>query len=237
MLKIAICDDSNRDGSQLENLLLSYKDIKIETSVYTNPQKLLEQLTEKYSCVFLDIEMPQITGIDMAQKIRKVNPFIPIIFVTSYRDYMEQVFEVQTFDYLLKPVTSKKLYKTLDRVVRFLNLGQAVFTFTFGKQHYSLPLNDIVFFEKDKRAVFIYTKDQTYKALLKTKDILEKLPDYFIQIHSSYIINPRYVTEFDSQIVTILNGMDENHLPISRKFQTSFREKYYYYYYLSERNF
>ena len=68
MLKIAICDDSNRDGSQLENLLLSYNDIKIETSVYTNPQKLLEQLTEKYSCVFLDIEMPQITGIDMAQK-------------------------------------------------------------------------------------------------------------------------------------------------------------------------
>ena len=136
---------------------------------YTNPQKLLEQLTEKYSCVFLDIEMPQITGIDMAQKIRKVNPFIPIIFVTSYRDYMEQVFEVQTFDYLLKPVTSKKLYKTLDRVVRFLNLGQAVFTFTFGKQHYSLPLNDIVFFERISVLSLFTLKIRLTKLFLKRK--------------------------------------------------------------------
>ena len=86
MLKVAICDDSDRDASQLEHYLLSYDKFPLETKLYTNPQKLLNQLTQDIHCVFLDINMPGINGIDVAQKIRKFNPFIPIIFVTSYRD-------------------------------------------------------------------------------------------------------------------------------------------------------
>ena len=220
MLKVAICDDSDRDASQLEHYLLSYDKFPLETKLYTNPQKLLNQRTPDIHCVFLDINMPGINGIDVAQKIRKFNPFIPIIFVTSYRDYMEQVFEVQTFDYIVKPIEPQKLMKV----------------FSFGKHNYSVPSSDIVFFEKDKRSVFIYTKTGTYKSLLKTKEILEKLPNYFIQIHASYILNPKYIKDFDSKTVTILlNGTEENLLPISRKFQFSFKEKYYSY--LSERHF
>ena len=219
MLKVAICDDSDRDASQLEHYLLSYDKFPLETKLYTNPQKLLNQRTP-----------------DVAQKIRKFNPFIPIIFVTSYRDYMEQVFEVQTFDYIVKPIEPQKLMKVLDRILRFLDIGQALFTFSFGKHNYSVPSSDIVFFEKDKRSVFIYTKTGTYKSLLKTKEILEKLPNYFIQIHASYILNPKYIKDFDSKTVTILlNGTEEHLLPISRKFQFSFKEKYYSY--LSERHF
>ena len=151
MLKVAICDDSDRDASQLEHYLLSYDKFPLETKLYTNPQKLLNQRTPDIHCVFLDINMPGINGIDVAQKIRKFNPFIPIIFVTSYRDYMEQVFEVQTFDYIVKPIEPQKLMKVLDRILRFLDIGQALFTFSFGKHNYSVPSSDIVFFEKDKR--------------------------------------------------------------------------------------
>lgn len=180
--------------------------------------------------------MPQITGIDLAREIRQFNPFIPIIFVTSYRDYMEQVFEVQTFDYLVKPIEPQRLNKLVDRILRYLDLGQTIFNFSFGKQSYSIPLSDITYFEKDKRSVFIYTLADTYKSLLKTQDILDKLPDYFIQIHASYIVNPKYIKDFDAKTVTILlNGTEEHSLPISRKFQSSFKEKYYNY--LSERNF
>ena len=73
MLKVAICDDSDRDASQLEHYLLSYDKFPLETKLYTNPQKLLNQLTPDIHCVFLDINMPGINGIDVAQKIRKFN--------------------------------------------------------------------------------------------------------------------------------------------------------------------
>lgn len=237
MLKIAICDDADREASQLETLLLSYPKMPVETYVYTSPQKLLDQLSPAIHCVFLDIDMPQMTGIEMAREIRKVNPLIPIIFVTSYREYMEQVFEVQTFDYLLKPVTdANKLYQTLDRIVRFLDLGQSFFNFSFGQQHHSLPLTDLVFFEKEGRAVFIHTQSETFRTLMKTQEILEKLPSYFIQIHASYVINPKYVQGFSSQSVTLLRNGDQTvDLPISRKFQGSFKEAYHRY--LSERMF
>lgn len=236
MLNVVICDDSTRDASQLEQYLLSYDKVPVETKLYTNPQKMLEQLTSDTHCVFLDIDMPQITGIDLAREIRQFNPFIPIIFVTSYRDYMEQVFEVQTFDYLVKPIEPQRLNKVLDRILRYLDLGQTIFNFSFGKQSYSIPLSDITYFEKDKRSVFIYTLADTYKSLLKTQDILDKLPNYFIQIHASYIVNPKYIKDFDAKTVTILlNGAEEHSLPISRKFHSSFKEKYYNY--LSERNF
>lgn len=237
MLKVAICDDLAQEASQLETLLLSYPSMQIETNVYTTPQKLIDQLTPDFHCVFLDIDMPQMSGIDMAREIRKVNPLIPIIFVTSYREYMEQVFEVQTFDYLLKPVKDvAKLYSTLNRVIRFLDLNQSFFNFSFGKQNYSIPLGDIVFFEKEGRSVYVHTKSASYKTLMKTQEILEKLPSYFIQIHASYIINPKYVQEFEVNLVRVVRNYDKGvELPISRKFQKKFKEVYYQY--LSERMF
>ena len=95
-------------------------------------------------------------------------------------------------EYEKQPESPTKKFD-VDRILRFLDIGQALFTFSFGKHNYSVPSSDIVFFEKDKRSVFIYTKTGTYKSLLKTKEILEKLPNYFIQIHASYILNPKYI--------------------------------------------
>ncbi|MFQ7254957.1 MAG: LytTR family DNA-binding domain-containing protein [Streptococcus sp.] len=84
------------------------------------------------------------------------------------------------------------------------------------KHNYSVPSSDIVFLRKIN--IIIYTKTGTYKSLLKTK-ILEKLPKCFIQIHASYILNPKYIKDFDSKTVTILlNGTEEHLLPISRSF-------------------
>lgn len=237
MLRIAICDDVGLQASQLEKLLLSYPHMPIETNVYTTPQRLLNQLMSDIHCVFLDIDMPSMSGIDMAREIRKVNPLIPIIFVTSYSEYMEQVFEVQTFDYLLKPLLDeKKVYATLDRIIRFLDLKQSFFHFSFGKKTYSIPLCDIAFFEKEGRSVYVHTKSSSYKTLMKTQDILDKLPSYFLQIHVSFIINPKYVQEFKADSVRIVRDYDEGLvLPISRKYQKRFKEGYYDY--LRERVF
>ena len=118
MLKVAICDDSDRDASQLEHYLLSYDKFPLETN-FIQIHKTVKSADARHPLCLLDINMPGINGIDVAQKIRKFNPFIPIIFVTSYRDYMEQVFEVQTFDYIVKPIESQKLTKVLDRILRF----------------------------------------------------------------------------------------------------------------------
>ena len=60
-------------------------------------------------------------------------------------------------------------------------------------------------------SVFIYTLADTYKSLLKTQEILDKLPDYFIQIHASYIVNPKYIKDFDAKTVTILLNGTEGH--------------------------
>ena len=100
---------------------------------------------------------------------------------------MEQVFEVQTFDYLVKPIEPQRLNKVVDRVLRYLDLGQTIFNFSFGKQSYSIPLSDITYFEKDKRSVFIYTLADTYKSVSYTHLDVYKRQSYYVSSNLGYL--------------------------------------------------
>ena len=216
-MKVAICDDSLVLANQVDTLLHNYDMKRFDVDVFTNPLRLLASLADNYYDFFiLDIEMPEMSGVVLAGQIRDFGNANPIIFVTSYKEYMEDVFALHTFDYLIKPLTQEKMNQSLKRLTNYLGLQSRRFTFTFNRTSHSLDLTEIRYFEKNRHTVLIHTIDQIYETSMTTADVLAKLDHRFVQVHQSFIVNVNAVKHLKNQSL-ILN--DETIIPISRKYQ------------------
>lgn len=227
VLKVAICDDDLITTKAIEELMLEYDSSLFDIDIFYNPFRLIELLKEiTYDLFILDIEFPNLSGLDIAETIRKSNYSCPIIFITSFKEYMEKAFKVNTFDYILKPVTKNKVYPALNRAIKYLDLYDSKFTFTFNKLFYSLSFSDIAYFEKNKRKVFIYTPTNTFETLLSTRDLLSKVNDNFVQVHTSFIVNVRYVKQISNNtLIATINEKETIEIPMSRKFVDSAKKK------------
>ncbi|KAF6569853.1 response regulator transcription factor [Paenibacillus polymyxa] len=227
VIKVAICDDVPVIIKDIENLLLEYDSSLFEIDIFYNPFRLIELLKgNTYDLFILNIEFPNLSGIEIAKTIRKNNYTCPIIFISSFKEYMEQAFKVNPFDYILKPVTKNKLYPALDRAIKYLEFDISKFMFTFNKVFYSLSFNEIIYFEKNKRRVLIHTPTDIYITLLQTRALLSKINDNFVQVHTSFIVNVKYVKKLSNNtIIAKLNDKQIVEIPISRKFIDSARKQ------------
>lgn len=227
LVRVAICDDNPIITKAIEELMLEYDPSLFEIDIFYNPFRLIELLKEDtYDLFILDMEFPNFSGLDIAETIRTSNLTCPIIFITSFKEYMEKAFKVNTFDYVLKPVTKDKVFPVLNRAIKYLDLNDSKFTFTFNRVFHSLSFRDIVYFEKNKRKVTIYTPIETFEALLSTSDLLSKVNENFVQVHTSFIVNVRYVKQIrNNTIIANLNEKETIEIPMSRKFVDSAKKK------------
>lgn len=116
MITAILIDDMRPALRELEFLLKKYPDISID-GMYTDPLTAIERIDEiKPQAVFLDINMPQLRGMDAASKILDISPETDIVFVTAYDQYAVEAFELHAIDYLLKPIAEERLEKTVERL-------------------------------------------------------------------------------------------------------------------------
>lgn len=166
--------------------------------------ELSEQL--KPDVVFLDVEMPELNGIETARAIQDQNPNIVIIFATAYEGYMGDAFEVYAFDYLMKPFKVERVIQTLERVRERLRMrvdrpvmpqmnipkaasGRMMLRHREGVSF--VDYEDILLVQREDRSTVIYTREDerfvTGDSLSEMEDRLPK--DVFFRCHKSYIIN------------------------------------------------
>ncbi len=117
-LKAILVDDEQMALDFLEHLLREHNDIEIVDKL-TNPLSVKENVMQTNpDVVFLDINMPQVNGLELAEQILEMNPNIQIVFVTAYDDYALSAFEINALDYLLKPIQKERLKKTMKRLAQ-----------------------------------------------------------------------------------------------------------------------
>jgi two-component system LytT family response regulator len=117
MIKLILIDDEKPALKEFEYLLKDNKLIEI-VGMYTNPLKAIDEISElKPEVAFLDINMPQMKGIDAASKLLEICPNLDIVFVTAYDEYAIEAFELYAMDYLLKPISQKRFNITLERII------------------------------------------------------------------------------------------------------------------------
>ncbi len=116
MITAILVDDMRPALRELEFLLKKYPDISI-AGMYTNPLTAIDKISEiKPEAVFLDINMPQLQGMDAASRILDLSPETDIVFVTAFDHYAVEAFELHAMDYLLKPIMEERLERTVERL-------------------------------------------------------------------------------------------------------------------------
>lgn len=156
--------------------------------------------------LFLDIEMPEMTGLEMLRVLK--NP-IATILITSQRDYALESYEYGVVDFLVKPVDYVRFVRAVRKVqemyFRAEKLKEGV-EYVFVKVNSNLVklfLRDILYIEALADYVLIHTKDQQYVFLSTMKALIQRLPSYFVRIHRSYIINCRNIDYIEDTAVVI----------------------------------
>lgn len=211
MLRLAICDDSPNAVEQIEKYIDIIKDIRIEYDVFFRPDELEHyKYTQQieYDIYILDIEMGDINGLQLAKKLRNASPYSLIIFLTSYSEYVYDVFNVVTFDFIIKPLTFERFYYTLHKAAEYLGMAKVVFTFTYRKNSYSIPCQSISYIEKEGRKAYIHTNgDKIYQCNLTLSEIWEKLnAKMFSPIHISCIVNLAEIIKIERDELTLKSG-------------------------------
>ncbi len=173
--------------------------------------------------IFLDINMPEISGISFAKSI---NPNIKIIFTTAYRDYAVEGFELRAVDYLLKPISLERLERALNTFESRLDSSfkktvtvsdTANFMFVRSdRKMIKIDYNDIVYIESYSDYLKIHLKDQTIVTRETISAIEAKLPKHqFMRIHRSYVISVQHIESFTNEYIVI----NAKSLPISRSYK------------------
>ena len=198
---------------------------------YTDP---LEGLSYIYSMqpdlIFLDIRMPELSGIDIVNALRKDTL---VIFSTAHKEYAVEGFELNIVDYLLKPFNFDRFMKAYNKAEHsyLLSLkvsvpepmsGDNSISFKQSYQNIRLPLNLILYIEACNNNIRIATPDKIYMPTMTMKTIRELLPETgFIRVHKSFIVAVGKIKSFNHEQVII----DRKQIPIGRSYRKDFLEK------------
>lgn len=173
---------------------------------------------------FLDIEMPEINGLDLGKIIRHRIPNCTIIYISSYDKYVFDSFESKPFDFIQKDKYKSYLHRVLDR---YFEEKMNEFIFKYDNIQIKLKYCDILYIRKYTNNIEFVTSKQVYKYRTSLNHVINKLNSnrkIFIRIHKSLIVNLKKIQKFDKNIIYIYNG---EKLVVSRKYLFDFKTLYY----------
>lgn len=160
--------------------------------------------------IFLDINMPLLSGIDWLKTLKE-SP--SIIMTTAYTEYALESFSYEVLDYLVKPISFERFLQAINKVNRYCGneTSKEVLFIKTDKQLKKVKIDDILFVEAMQNYIKVLTFDQSIIAHMSLKTIKEILPDYFIQTHKSYLVSKYKIDKIKGNEITI-----EGHkIPIS----------------------
>ena len=231
-LRCLIVDDEPNAVSLLEMFIQQNTSWDLLAKCYDAREALAFLKTHTVDLIFLDINMPHLTGMEMAALLP---PATRIVFTTAYSEFAAESYGFPTIDYLLKPITLKRFYTALQKIEAYFASTQTIapqtlpatqpedqyFFVKSGRALQKILLKDILYFEGEKEYVRVVTPVHKLLVYRRLKDIEEQLSASFARVHNSYIVNiARMESIRDNQI--FVGGKQ---IPISEKFREAFMNR------------
>ena len=227
-MKCIIADDEYKSIELLRGYIQEVDDLQLEAT-FRNPVEALTYLEKNdIDLVFLDINMPRLTGIDLVKALQK-KPLI--IFTTAYSQHALEGFELDVVDYLLKPITFDRFLKAISKARNARNKNTApsivendspFILVHSGSQIHQLRKDEVLFIEKDRNYATIHTATRK----IVTRQSFEELQHQFnwknfVRIHKSFIVSIPHISLIESHQVVIQG----HKIPIGASFRESFMKQ------------
>jgi two-component system, LytTR family, response regulator LytT len=235
-MDVIIIDDEPYSRVELKHLLEEYKDIKVVGEASSAEMGIPLILKNEPQVVFLDIEMPGMNGVELAETLTKLKHKPEIVFATAYPDYAAKAFRVDAIDYLLKPYDEEQLKETIARLQKHLKPEVTIEKQSMkgklavqdeDKIVYLQP-KEIQYIYREERDTYICTSTKKYISKSPIKELEAKLAGYnFFRVHKSYLVQLSYVNELipwgNGVYQLKLSGVKEP-IPVSRNYVKELRE-------------
>lgn len=228
MYKLAIVEDDDCAAQQLQSYFSEYsKENMVEFDIqrFCNGVDFISDYQSVYDIVLMDIEMPMMDGLETARRLREMDENVVLIFVTNMAQQAINGYEVNAVNFLVKPVSYFKFKNALGKVIGRIDMERNdVITIRAKEFFYRLSVREIIYIEVYGHSLYYYTtkgKIEARGTLVQTEKELEPLG--FARCNDCYIVNLRYVQQFNSKGVKL--GGCEDEIPISRRKKNEFLDK------------
>ena len=217
MIRIAICDDEKHMSDHIRAMASDFfrkKNREIQLRTFLSGEDLLNY-DGQIDILFLDIQMKGMDGLETARKLRadKFRGFL--IFITVLKEMVFQSFEVQAYDYLVKPVDEKQFGKTMERLYTSMqNASEDSLLVQQGYERRIVPKDEIVFCEIIDRKIYLnLTSGEVVDYYERIENLESKLDSHFFRCHRSYLINLKHLKGYKNGTAYMDNGKE---VPVSR---------------------
>lgn len=203
---------------------------------FTSSKECLEEIEENkktYGILFLDIEMPYISGLELGKRIKEINPMIQIVYVTSFERYSLSAYEVHPFHYIVKPLRVEKVKEILLGIIQYEKSKTSAanspkIKVEINRDIISIPTESIQYIEKEKNICNIITESKEQQAYISLKDLEDQIGELnateLYRCHQSFIVNLKYVQRYEGREFVLENGST---IPISRGKKTEAKKRFY----------
>lgn len=218
-MQIIIVEDEVSCCQQLKECLKNWgrkHNIPIAATCYESGDELLRHNLQNTRLIFMDIDLPGLTGMETAQNLRKSNYKGHIIFLTAYSEHVFDGYHVRALDYLLKPITPEVLENCLTPILHEQKSSSYILRTAASIE--KIPYSRIIAFATQGHYIDIITEEQTFRQKISLKTLRQQLPENFVQCHRTLIVNINHVTKLDGKNLYLTN---QTVYPISKPYMDS----------------
>jgi len=218
--KCLIVDDEPIARKIIKDYVADISDLKVIGEV-SNPIEVANFIENTpVDILFLDINMPKLSGVQILKNLK--NPPL-VIFTTAYSEYAVEAFELEAFDYLVKPIAFDRFLKAVNNAKKRIKeqstgmVSPKTFTIKENKRIYKVDINELFLLQAYGDYVRIYTQEKKYVTKGKLSQVKIELPDNFLQVHRSYIINLNHLKYLEGNMVQVASES----VPVSLSYRDS----------------
>lgn len=224
-MRIALCDWDKNFVKKIKNIIYTYAEhfrMEILVDCYHSGEALLNSLVN-YNLIFLGYKLEGINGLKTAKLIRNKNPYISIVFVSEYTDFVFDSFKVNPYRFLVKPISQNMIYETLNDFFEKFGKDYCLWV-KYRDDTVCLNTGEIYYLEANNKHCIIHLEDQILNCNKTMAKVFGSLPEnHFSKINRAFVVNLNFIKKHNNKEIQLTNKQS---LTIGRNYLKTFKEEY-----------